>query len=184
MDEHGVVSKDSYEQPEVTAKESNEYVLCYLSCPQDASNAFLGSLMLTDSRTRPLHFGFVSPVRPTAVQRLLYGPTLLEHVKIDVIAYKLFQGLPRRPDAVFVDSRDLLAARRLAPCPMAYLAKKDGGETDPTSLSALIYDTDQETNDQEIVGQIIASLESVVDLVEPFTRMIEALKEAVKGGTK
>ena len=182
MDEHTRTSDSS--ETEVTAKELEEHVLCYLTCPQDASNAFLGALMLTDYRTRPMHFEFVSPVRPTTVQRILYGTTLLEHVKVDVIAEKLLHDLPQRPDVILVDSSDMLAAQRLAPCPMAYLAKKDGEEAGATSLSALIYETEQHANNQDAVGQIIACLEPVVDLLEPFARMIEALKESVKSGQK
>jgi len=161
-------------------KDPDEHVLCYLVCPQDASGAFVGALMLTDGRARPLHFGYVARIKPTPIQRVLYGPTLREHVKIDVIARKLFQGIPQAPDVVFVDSEELLSARRLTSAPLAYLSKRKGEQDDPASLSALVYKTDESTEDRDGVGNVIALLESQIDLVEPFERMIEALKETMK----
>jgi len=167
-----------------TAPDPTEHVVCYLTCPQDASGAFLGALMLTDGRARPLHFGYVSPIKPTGIQRLLYGPTLREHVRIDVIASKLFQGMPQVPQVVFVDSQELLSARRLISSPLAYLARKEGRKDESASLSTLVYETNENTDDRDAIGGVIALLESQVNLIEPFGRMIEALKEAMKAGGK
>lgn len=169
---------------EATGPDPSEYVLCYLTCPQDASGAFLGALMLTDGRARPLHFGYVPLIKPTAIQRLLYGSTLREHVKIDVIASKLFQGMPQAPQAVFVDSQELLSARRLISSPLAHLARKESEKDDPSSLSALVYETNDNTLDRDAVGDMIALLESQIDLIEPFGRLTEALKEVMKTGGK
>jgi len=161
-------------------KEPSDLMLSYLSCPQDAANAFLGALMITDHRARPVHFSFVSPVRPTKVQRILYGSTLKEHVKIEVIGKKLLKDLPVIPDVLFVDVEDLLAIRQVADIPTAALSKSPEDESDPGRLSTLQYNTGSNIADQEVIGPIVAALETYVDLVEPFTRMKEALQEAIK----
>jgi hypothetical protein len=154
--------------------------LSYLTCPQDAGGAFLGAIMVTDYRTRPLHFSFVSPIRPTRMQRLLYGHTLDEHIRIDVVAYKLWKELPCKPTVLFVDVPELITARQVAGLPTALLCKEANSQLEPNKLTPLRYDTGQNIDDQETVGQILAKLEAAVDLVDPFTRMREALKEAVK----
>ena len=154
--------------------------LAYLICPQDAGGAFLGAVMLTDYRTRPVHFSFVSPVRPTRMQRLLYGHTLDEHIRIDVITQRLWKELSCRPTVLFVDAPELVAARQIAGLPTAFLRKEVNSQLEPNKLTPLRYDTAQNIDDQEVIGQILASLEAFVDLVDPFTRMREALKEAVK----
>jgi len=165
-----------------TPKAPNAYVLCYLTCPQDSSGAFVGALLLTDARGRPLHFGYVTPIKPTPFQRILYGTALLEHVKVDVIAKKLFGGVPQVPDVVFVDSKDLLKSRRFISFPMAHLGKAEGGNESGGQLSALIYDTGENTHDRETVGILINCLENQIDMLEPFRRMTEALKECLKPG--
>ncbi len=163
-------------------EDTSELVLSYLICPQDAAGAFLGALMLTDARVRPLHFSFVAPIRPTKIQRVLYGPTLDEHLKVDVIGSRLLKDLPLVPDVLLVDTVELVAARRITDIPTAFLTKPSDGEPEPGMLTSLQYDTGSNVEDQEVVGQILASLEMTVDLVEPFSRMREALKEAIKTG--
>jgi hypothetical protein len=151
-------------------------------CPRDAAGAYLGALMLTDARTRPQHFSFVSPIRPTKIQRILYGPTLDEHLKVDVIANKLLKDLPLTPEILLVEAEELIAVRRVAQVPTAFLTRAGDGESEPGRLTSLRYDTGAHTDDQEAVGRVLALLETMVDLVEPFNRMREALKEAIKTG--
>jgi hypothetical protein len=165
-------------------KAPDQHVLCYMTCPQDGSGASVGALMITDARARPLHFGYTAPIKPTTMQRLMYGPTLNEHLKIDVIANKLLKGMPQVPDVVFVDSEELLVARRLTSIPMAHLARKGDEKDVSASLSTLVYKTNENTSDRDTVGGVIAFLEPQIDLIEPFGRMLEALKEAIKAGGK
>ncbi len=136
----------------IDGSDGHEFVLCYLICPQDASNAFLGAIMLTDSRARPLHFAHVAPIRATVAQRILYGPTLDEHVRVDVIAASLLRSLPKQPHVVLVEDPRLLCARRINNWPTAVLARATG--TEPGRLSALKYDAGSDTNDQETVGRV------------------------------
>jgi len=170
--------EDETERP--TELDPTNLTLSYLTCPQDAAGAFLGALLVTDYRTRPLHFSFVSPIRPTKMQRVLYGRTLDEHVKIDVVAQKLLKDLPCVFNVLFVDAPELVAARRITQIPTAFLNKQTDTKTEPGKLTTLQYDTGQNIGDQEAVGRILATLETLIDLVEPFPRMREALKEAIK----
>ena len=154
--------------------------LAYLSCPQDGAKGYLGALLLTDGRTRPLHFGYVAPVRPTVMQRILYGRTLEVHVKMDVIAKKLaHDGISKVPDVLFVDADDLLAARAIFNVPTAKLTRPEDKQSGVT-ISTYRYDTGGHAQDEEAVGRIVATLEQTVDLLDPFKRMEEALKEALK----
>ncbi|MBC8276254.1 MAG: hypothetical protein H8E40_14970 [Chloroflexi bacterium] len=178
---NGNDSREYYHEEDANeAKDPSSLVLSYLICPQDAANAFLGALMITDCRARPQHFSFVSPIRPTRIQRILYGATLDEHVKIDVVAKKLLADVPVAPDVLFVDEPELVIARKITDFPTAFLTKNPGAEIEPGRLTTLKYDTGPNTEDQEAVGRILATLEDFVDLTEPFTRMREALKEVGK----
>lgn len=151
--------------------------LGYLSCPQTADKGFVGALLVTDYGTRPLNFAYVAPIRPTIMQRILYGGTLNEHTKVLVIARKLLtEGISVIPSVLFVDAADLLGVRRFTQCPVAQLWK---GTQDASSLSTLQYDTGANSQDASTVGRIVESLESSVDLLDPFARVREALKEAL-----
>ena len=97
-----------------------------------------------------------------------------------MIGEKLLKDLPFVPNALFVDAKELLTIRRLVDIPTAFLSKNIESEHNPGRLTTLKYDTGSNLDDQDIVGRILSSLEPFVDLVEPFARMREALKEAIK----
>src|SRR6266850_170260 len=154
-----------------SGNDSNSLTLAYLACPPGADKNYLGGLLVTDARSRPLHFGYVAPIRPTAMQRLLYGGTLNEHVRIDVIAKKLFSdGVPVVPNVLFVDDEQLLMARRIVGVPTAFLERRPAGNQNSNSLTTIQYTVDQHAGDDEAVGRILAALEQSIDLIEPFNR--------------
>jgi len=169
-------SNDIENEPQILGKNISDLSLCYLTCPQDAAGAYMGALMITDFRARPIHFSYTSPVRPTIYQKILFASTLNPHVKIDVIAQKLLSGVPRIPDVLFVDDIEILPARQIIKKPTACLKKRDAN---PANLSFIDYKTES-NEDQERIGQVIAHLENHFDLIEPFLRMRQAIKEALK----
>jgi hypothetical protein len=175
--------RDEYDagdsQGPVLGKEPEDLVLCYLSCSQDAGKAYIGAILITDSRARPLEFAFVDRIQPTTMQRLLYGRTLDEYIRADVIAKKLYGGLSRKPDVVFVDAVDLLAIRRLTGVPVAQLLRNPSSSPE-TKLSTITFQTSENSGDYDTVSTILGFLEPRVELLEPFSRMDEALKEALR----
>ena len=167
------------ESDEVVGKDPADLVLAYFSCPKDGASDYLGALLITDARARPLHFSHVSPVRPSKIQRVLYGATLREHVIVDVIAQTLLSKSIRTvPDVLFVDDSNLLVVQRITDIPAAHLS---ASKTDNAgaSLSVVRYETAGIRNADEIVGRIVAALEQHIDLLEPFKRVREALKETL-----
>jgi len=181
MNSHDDPARESTDE---TGGNPSEPILGYLACPQDAASGFIGALLITNARARPLHFAYVTPIRPTVMQRILYGATLAEHVKIDVIAKTLMEGVPILPSVLFVDAPDLILARRVAGLPTALLTRNAEPQPGTSNLSTLKYDTGTNREDQEVIGQVLAELEPWIDLVEPFTRLREAMKEALKASPK
>jgi len=83
---------------------------------------------------------------------------------------------------LFVDAPDLILARRITGVPTAFIAKVSDSETNPSSLSYLRYDIGPQKKDEGLVGEIVVGLEGSCNLLEPFTRIREALKEGLKPG--
>jgi hypothetical protein len=144
---------DGAERTSTVPSEKNidDIILAYIIFGQDSSNGWTGAVMLTDSRTRPLHFGFATPIRPGTLQRLLYGGTLDEYIKVDVIANKLVNELPRVPDVIFVESPELVAVRRIVQFPVAALSRShevDGN----ANLSVVQFSTGENSSDHDQVA--------------------------------
>src|SRR6185312_6510598 len=74
-----------------------DFVMAYVSCPQDAGRNYLGAILLTDYRTRPLEFAFVSPVKVTLMQKIIHGKTLDEAITVDVVANRLLKEAAKHP---------------------------------------------------------------------------------------
>jgi hypothetical protein len=180
---HNPTDSDNMGNDDEHEKTPTDWILCYLVCTTDAAGGYVGAILLTDNRTRPQHFAFVQPVKPTKLQRILYGSTLEEHLRIDVIAKRLWEGLPHPPDVVFVDSQDLIAAHRITRVPTAFIAKVPDSEPASASLSALRYDTGSQKKDDSHVGQLLVALEGTCNLLEPFNRIRDALKEGLKSAS-
>jgi len=165
--------------PESKASQAVESIhLGYLSCPRAPDKGYTGALFVTDFYTRPLHFAYVGSVRPNRMQRILYGKTLNEGVKVEVIAKKLLiEHLAVIPSVLFVEEEELLAVRRFTDFPVAWLYE---GEESPSALSRIQYDTGENGQDRDKVGKIMMKLEQSVMPLDPFKRMKEALREAEK----
>ena len=72
--------------------------LGYLQFDNGAS--YRGAILVTDDCGKPLEFRCTAPVKPTAVQRTLYGSTLTPHLLVALIAKPLMDALNEEP-AVF-----------------------------------------------------------------------------------
>lgn len=153
----------------------DDLVLGYFFCGDVGNNETSGAVLLTDARTRPIHFAFAQPVKAGAYQKILYGGTLDEFIKVDVIAKKLLSELPRKPSILFTETPDLLNVRRITDYAVAYLARPAD-----TATSLKLYNING-GSDQEFAGELVEKVGTVVgDLVDPFQRMRNALSEALR----
>lgn len=168
----------------VGGPEYGQHVLAFLIAPEAPGGGFTGALLVTDSRTRPLEFISAAPVKPTKIQTYLYGKTLREHATIDVIARKLLTSISHRPVVVFVDSEELLEVGRIVNVPVALLTFSGSiavsGSKPLSQVKFKVSDASKEG--EHTVGNLVGELEQTIDLLEPFTRTAEALKEALKTG--
>ena len=154
----------------------SELIFCYLSCPKQ-QNSILGAVMLTNLKVRPLHFSCVSPVRPTKLQRILYGSTLEGHILVDVIAKKLLSDVPHVPHLIFVDTKELLQVSNITNIPTVYL-KGRKGQGEPNNK--IEYETDFDENFKTSLDRLFNQHLTSIDVLEPFKRLAEALDEIQK----
>jgi hypothetical protein len=178
--DQNIAGGDTAQETQLLGKTVEEFVIAYISCPQDSGRNYLGAVLLTDYRTRPLEFAFVSPVKITAMQRIIHGRTLDEAIIVDLIANRLLKEATKRPDIIFVDSDILLEVHRLTKAPVAKLFRQDGAPDQANSISTVRFTASGGSERTSKVETVLASLESHGDLAEPFTRMTEAIREALK----
>src|ERR1035441_1934337 len=68
----------------------------------DDGEAYRGAILVTDESSKPLEFRCTAPVRPTQLQRTLYGKSLLPHVLTELIAMPLISSVREKPQLILI----------------------------------------------------------------------------------
>jgi hypothetical protein len=84
--------------------------LGYLLITSPQPNVLMGSVMVTDGRGLPVAFYYTNPIKPSKIQQVLYGPSLNQYLKTDVILETLLGQLEDLPSVLFVEDDALLQA--------------------------------------------------------------------------
>lgn len=151
-----------------------------------------GGILVTDAYGKPVEFRCTSPIRPNAVQRALYGGTLMPHIAVELVGVPLVQAVQVSPDVVLVQQEEFLPLRERCDRPLL-LARRQGkdmqlseedGKTQPEELLSspsgkftpvvvtCHWDfADDIAQCKEGLGWTFANC----DLVEPFERVKTAL---------
>jgi hypothetical protein len=180
VDATGTSGTGNGDEAQLLGKPLRDFVIAYISCPQDSGRNYLGGLLLTDYRTHPLEFAFVSPVKVTAMQRIIHGRTLDQAITVELVARRLIDEATKRPDIVFVDSDLLLELQPVIKTPIAKLYREENATSQANTLSTVRFVTARDADKETEVGAVLGRLEPLTDLVEPFTRIAEAIREALK----
>jgi hypothetical protein len=160
---------------------------------------FVGGLLTTDSELRPLDFRCTTTVRPTPLQKVLYGEILQQHLFVDLLGLTLVRAADPQPDLIlFQDSALLYLQRKLDSMAALWAAVEPGAAGSPTDAIHPPIDTQHLTitgfsggtigifvypGYGERIAQVKTLLESVAmhfDLLEPFGRMPRLLAQALQ----
>jgi hypothetical protein len=158
--------------------------------PTAKGDGFIAAVMVTDGRGYPLEFKATTPVRPSLVQRTLYGATLEKYVGVELCGKSLVRQLARKPEVIIVPDRSLLeighevvaaviaiwrAGEQLSVAPdnnspHGTLNSQDGAQ--PLIYEGRFRDDSKQADSLHILEACSARF----DLLETFGRMREALK--------
>jgi hypothetical protein len=175
--------------------EKGKSLIGYLTV-DSKENYFIGAALVTDFRGIPADFRYTEPVRPTRLERILYGGALDIYLREEVILDNLLGAVETRPVIWLVGDSELIA-------PVQKLSKMPAMTLEPSSRSPLDasgqYEPTLESNvflfqadnisapllltvlDESIplVSQFVQTLASAaegMELLEPFGRISKALE--------
>lgn len=103
---------------------NSEHYLGFMSLKVgSADGSYIGAVLVTDQSGFPQEFRCTHPVKPTAVQKSLYGASLEPHIGIELCGRPLFASLVRRPTILFLTRVTLLDLRPSLPIPTLVIGK-------------------------------------------------------------
>ncbi len=166
--------------------------LGYLELDNGAS--YRGAILVTDDWGKPLEFRCTAPVKPTAVQRTLYGSTLMPHVLVALIAKPLIDALIEEPVAVLVSESMFLDLRHNVDVPVVRVRRQGNevkvtAEDDGQTNQIFVMDCESGRFDPVIVeahwkfpddtnscAVLLKELFGRWDVIEPFDRLHKGLE--------
>jgi hypothetical protein len=156
----------------VPAEEIKGKVFAFLDLATfDEGAVIRGGCLITDSDTHPLEFRVSGAIRPTSMQRILYGDTLREYICIDLVGLPMLESLEGKPDLILVRDPEFLKLRPKVEIPVLWAR---GTENSQYMLQAHPgYDQEAEVGRDLLPKRLRGR-----NIMEPFMRIRTALEEA------
>lgn len=163
----------------------------FLTTVESPNHGIFGGYLVVDPAGRPLEFHCTAPIQVSRAQRILYGPTLEEHLFGRQIGGTLLAEAASEPVVVLVDAPPLYHVRRHTTLHVVLVervadesaaAERATGGSDTASLTAadLVLGAARvaAATDATAVRGRLEALAEAVDLCEPFERIRLAIEEA------
>lgn len=181
----------------------------YISTLESPEHGFFGGYLLLSPLGHPLEFHCTSPVRPSAAQQILYGPTLQPYLLGEQICGALLRAAKLSPQIILTDVAAVLTARIKSSAPMALVLAKFEESHTTTTLDMKLGTAASTANfpggthdgqlyvggyelvlpagfdeERHLVLSLMDQLTQHVEIAEPFGRIHEAIREAQRIGTR
>ena len=155
----------------------------FLTVHEHAELGLFGGYLVLNAAGRPLEFHCTAPVKASRTQEILYGATLKPFLYGEQIGQTLLAKAKTRPLIVCTDLAAVLAAREFSDVPLVQVldssARADKGLLVEFDLGRnRVAVLAQHSTDQQAATDRWKPHAEALDLLEPFTRIREALEEA------
>jgi len=172
----------------------------YVSSQGD-KDIYTGAAMVTDLRGIPVEFKYVDPIRPSKLEKVLYGNALEAYLKEELILQNLIKSIEKKPEVLICQDPSLIGpARSLLKTYVISIERYAGSPLEsrgaferlPDGESLLLQAEEvgppirvhfgfsfQET-EIEAVLHILEEAACYMDLLEPFQRIIKALDVVIE----
>lgn len=91
--------------------QNSEARLAFVDISTFDDGSIRGGILVTDLDTRPFEFRVTSPIKPTTIQRVLYGKTLVDYVYGELIGLPLVKAVKEQLNLVIACKENLLVMR-------------------------------------------------------------------------
>ncbi len=157
--------------------------LGYMMVTRTPDNEYVGGIMVTDPYAIPVEFKYSEPIKPTGLQKILYGNSIEKYLLVDVIAKKLLQNIEEKPKFILIEDSRLLDIQFKMPIIYICIPSKGSEDSNETKIREELSKETLESGYDIIFNGTLTSddikwLERIsdeIDIMEPFHRLKEAL---------
>ncbi|WP_339888808.1 MULTISPECIES: hypothetical protein [Rhodopirellula] len=159
--------------------------LGYFTIVQQERTGWTGGLLVLNGGGRPLEFQCTLPLRPSKAHEILFGNTLRQHLICDVIGPTLLKKC-RTPISMLMCEQTESLRMSDASCTIgfvatpendgkAYVAREPDGHCSLKVCGASVLVAMEQ---MEAAEQVAEQMGDFPDVIEPFERIREAIREA------
>jgi len=172
------------------------FLALYETSTQDG---YIGAILVTDLQGIPQEFRCTHPVKPTTIQKPLYGNTLEPYIAVNLCGIPLIQSIQNKPSLIIVHKEFLLGVRTATPCPVIFIRRageaieiktSDSSETtlrreridcSTGRFQPIVFAPNPDFHDDTTSSrEIIEKIFSYLDPIEPFERIAKAIEVLAK----
>ncbi len=158
----------------------------------ESEKAIRGAFLLADWNTKPIEFRCTNPIRPNALQAMLYGDTLEQHIMVELNGIPLFGSLKERPHIILVREQAFLGIRPKVDALVIQIAKEEEvaiSSTTDDNQNQLLHSSSARfepivlrphnkfPEDRDQAKKMLAEVFDSYNLLEPFHRISTALDQ-------
>lgn len=181
--------------------------VAFLSMYETAGkDGYLGALLITDSYGVPQEFRCTHPVKPTTIQKPLYGDTLVPHIGVNLCGLPLIKLINAKPSIIMVDKNYLLDIRPKCAYPIVFVRRAgeaidvrssdeaSGKNLGPTrervdcpnkKFQPIVIEPHPDFDeDRSVMKVVLDEIFKQMDPIEPFQRIAKALNILGKQDTR
>ncbi|TWT81097.1 hypothetical protein CA13_25440 [Planctomycetes bacterium CA13] len=167
--------------------QTTELTIGYFTVIFDEHTGWTGGLLVLNRGGRPVEFQCTLPVRPSRAHEILFGTTLRDHLIGEVIGPILIKKCRTPLSMVCCDQAESLSLSASGGVPVALVGEAAENDEGPITNDMLVGASRVKLagatlhvpiEHTETVEGIAGRFVDLVDAVEPFERIREAIKEA------
>ena len=167
----------------------DDFYIGYFSLEKNVNqNGFLGAMLVVDSMSRPVEFRVTFPVKPSAIQKPLYGDAMEPYIGVELCGKQLLDSIDHHLSTIMVNNEKLLGIRDYINSPVLFIQRAGdvievdsgnhqfGNKSNIKSASGrfqpiTIFSAKNYPEDLSNAKNIIQDMFEDTDLMEPFERI-------------
>jgi len=161
-------------------------MIAFFSIITNDSGSYVGAILVTDHMGIPKEFKCTQSIKPTQVQKSLYGSSLIPFISNELCGKVLLDNLSNKPEIIFVENDFQNALSNFINNTVVHITKKDSELLDKNEGNILknkdlkyepiIISIDNKPKEsQKEILELSQKLFLNFDLMEAFDRVHEAI---------
>lgn len=169
-------------------------MFAFMNLYNDEDSFFIGAVLVTDVRGLPVEFRCTQPIKPTNLQKSLYGKNLVRYIALELCGNQLINSLSLKKDLKFIvtGNMDMIWVRRADGCPVVYLQTKENDSESDAEIGRrdeilstviedfVVYAHPSYPSDIEDAKAYIHLLMQSFDVTDPFDRINKAIRVLIQ----